>query len=217
LSNRLGLKRWFLFVMCLVLIVARFRWPAVKVDSTTVWLLLIAALVFLLPEVKAIIPYIRKLKVAGVEVELREDLVKLASEVDEARKSVAEIGAASASQEAYSSIDGILRETSKDPRAALLLLASKLEEQVRNRMNSNQQPFGHRFRPLPQMVEEGIKAGLFPEEVLPAFRDFWNIRNRVAHGEAFEVSNASIVSLISLGTELLKLVSTEGTLLDTQG
>ena len=48
---------------------------------------------------------------------------------------------------------------------------------------------------------------LVSAEILPAFQDFWSIRNSVAHGRALEVSDASVLSLVSLGTELLKVVS----------
>ena len=52
------------------------------------------------------------------------------------------------------------------------------------------------------MVDLGVSKGIFPQEFLPAFRDFWAVRNRVAHGAAFDVDDSYILSLISLGTQL---------------
>jgi len=207
LKDRFCLKRGFLFVFCLALIIMRFHWPSVKVDTISIELLIIAALILFLPEAKAILPYVKIIKAAGIEIELKERLQKLDTEVEKVRDSITDTGADSTPQAIYSGIDDILREMSKDPRAALLLLASKLEELVRNRMKSAQLADNQRFQPLPRMVEECVKAGLFPREMLPAFRDFWDIRNRVAHGMAFDVSDSTIVSLISLGAELLKMAS----------
>ncbi|MCK4394689.1 hypothetical protein KAX17_17445, partial [Candidatus Bipolaricaulota bacterium] len=52
-----------------------------------------------------------------------------------------------------------------------------------------------------------VRERVFPEEFLSAFRDFWAVRNQVAHGAAFDVPDSYILSLVSLGTELLKALT----------
>ena len=207
LRDPFGGKRWFIFLVCLLLIVIRLKWPDVKIDSNTIWLLIIATLVFLLPELRSIAPYIRTLKIAGIEIGLREDMDKLASELEKANVSLSDEGAGPAPPEIYAEVEEIIKDLTKDPRAALLLLASRLEEQIRKRLMDTRTDEKRRFLPVSQMVAFGVQEGIFPEEVLPAFREFWTIRNRVAHGDAVDVSNSTILSLVSLGTDLLKVLS----------
>jgi hypothetical protein len=89
------------------------------------------------------------------------------------------------------------------------LLSSKLEQQVRQRMMEAGMPEAQTLLSLPALVERGVERGLFSESVLSAMRDFWKARNDVAHGRAFAVSESTLYSLVSLGTQLLQAVSAE--------
>ena len=204
-------KRWIIVVACLALVTSRLRWPDAKVDTSTVWLLAIAALAFVMPELKALAPYIKRIKIGDTEIELVEQISRLGREVEKAQESVAKSPTAEWPASTTSEINEILLETSKDPRAALLLVAAKLEQQVRARIEEAGLAESKRFMSLSQIVNVGVSAGIFPQELMPAFRDFWTVRNRVAHGEAFEVESSNLFSLISLGTELLKMVSVKKT------
>src|SRR6266849_4092445 len=66
-----------------------------------------------------------------------------------------------------------------------------------------------RAPPTRRAIEIGIEKGLFPPSAISAYHDFMGLRNKIAHDYAFQVDNATILSLISLGTELLKVLSTE--------
>jgi hypothetical protein len=203
-------KRWTMIAVCFILIAIRWIWPTAQVDSTTIWLVAIAALLFVLPDLRAFAPYIKRIKIGDAELELKEQIGKLDSEVQKARD------AASSREEAEpdvkaadtisSEIDRVIEESSRDPRAALLLLSSKIEQRLRNRLEEaglrvNRNHSGVR------LVEFGVHEGIFPQEFLSAFRDFWTVRNKVAHGAAFDVDDSYILSLISLGTELLQALT----------
>lgn len=172
--------------------------------------MVIAALLFVLPELKTVTPYVKRVKFGDVELELKEQIGNLVKEVEKAREAAVEKSSTGipkeSSQKISTEVEQVLQESSKNPRAALLLLSSKLEEQLRNRLVDA----GISLRPysISRSVEIGVQRGLFPQEFLPAFRDFWAVRNRVAHGAAFDVDDTYILSLISLGTQLLKLLST---------
>jgi hypothetical protein len=58
-------------------------------------------------------------------------------------------------------------------------------------------------------MQLGVEHGVFPAQVIKPFQEFWELRNRVAHGQAFEVDDALVLSLVSVGLEVLKLVSLE--------
>lgn len=187
-------------LVCLGFAVLRVFFPEATVDSVSVWLLGIAAAMFVLPELQTVLPYIKRLRVGDTEIELVE---KLQREVAKATESVA-----NRELPANGATDELLREAGRSPEAALLLLSSKLEQQVRQRLMEAGMPEAQTMLPLPKLLERGVERGLFSQSVLSAIRDFWQARNAIAHGRAFDVQNSTLYSLISLGTELLQAVST---------
>jgi hypothetical protein len=197
-------KRWIIITICLILIALRVIFPIVQVDTNSIWLVGIVALLFVLPDLKSLTPYIKRVKFGDVELELKETIANLGREVEKAENAVAEEADSTVSKEVSSEIEKVLQESSKDPRATLLLLSSKIEGQLRLRLE--EAGIAWPYKTI-RSVELGMQKGIFPQEFLPAFRDFWAVRNQVAHGAAFDVDDAYILSLVSLGTQLLKIAS----------
>jgi hypothetical protein len=197
-------KRWIIIAVCLGLVILRMFMPALPIDAYTVWLVAIAALFFILPDLRTLAPYFKRIKIGEyAEFELQE-LRKLESEIERAQSALPERPAAAYAGSVTDEVDQVLQESGKNPRAALLLLSARIEEQIRKRL----QEAGLSIKyPLDRSVQAGIEAGLFPQAFLPAFKDFWTVRNRVAHGVGFDVDDAYILSLISLGTQLLRITS----------
>lgn len=202
-------KRVVTIGVCFVLIVVRWVWPNLRVDSTTLWLVAIAAVLFLLPDLKALVPYIKRIKFGDTELELKEKIGRLDPEVQKARDAASVQGDSELTEEALervsNEIDKILEQSAQAPRAALLLLSSKIEQELRKRLENA--GTGVRNYSAIRSVETGVRERVFPEEFLSAFRDFWAVRNQVAHGAAFDVPDSYILSLVSLGTELLKALT----------
>lgn len=203
-------KRGLLIAACFGLIAVRWFWPSVPVDTTTLWLVVIAAILFLAPDLKDLTPYIKRIRIGDAELELKEKIEELAPEVQRARDAAAAKADPSAPREsaeaAARDIDKVLEESSVDPRAALLLVSSKIEQQLHNRLTEAGVPVGRNPSAI-RSVEIGVREGVFPKEFLNAFRDFWVVRNQVIHSTVFNVSSAYLLSLVSLGTELLKALS----------
>lgn len=199
-------KRWILVAVCLALVVARIIFPNTKIDINSIWLIGIAALLFVLPDLKSVAPYIKKIRVGDTELELKESIENLGKEVERAQDAAQETEA-SVSGSVSAEIEKVLEESSKDPKAALLLLSAKIEHQLRNRLEESGISTDRVFS-ASRYVEIGVREGIFPKDFFPAFRDFWSVRNRVAHGDAFDIDDAYILSLVSLGTELLRIAST---------
>jgi len=213
---RLSWQRTFIAAICVVIVIARMIFPSLNVDWISVVLLAIAMTAFLLPRlnymlphlVKAL-PYIRKAKLAGVELEFSDKIRDLARNLDHAEDQIATEGNVKVGDQYPQGQEEVLVEVRKDPRAALLLLAAKIEQQVMRRLiKSGVHPEG-RFLPVQQAIDLGIHNGVFPKAIQEPFRAFWNLRNEVAHGMAFDVDTSLVLSLISVGLEVLKLVSVE--------
>jgi len=207
-------KRWLIIIVCIALVVGRIIWPNIQVDAITIWLIGIATVLFVLPELRVITPYIKRIKIFDAELELQEKIEKLSAEVQKVQVEVSDAPTLESSSELSSDVQAILQETSKDPRAALLFLSTKIEYAVQDQLRQHQIIKDSRYIPLRRAVEMGVNEGIFPQSILPAFNDFSRIRNEIAHNAAFEVSNSSLLSMISLGTELLKAVSVDYKKLD---
>ncbi len=201
-------KRWVGIITCLFLISIKIFSSNTQIDTNTIWLVAILALLFVLPEITSIFPYIKRVKVGELELELLQQVKK---EVDKADQAVAEKLSTGIPKESFqrasNEVEQVLQESSKNPKAALLLLSSKIEEQLRNRLEEAGIASSRGYS-ISRSLELGVQKDIFPREFLTAFRDFWNVRNRVAHGAAFDVDDDYILSLIDLGTRLLKIAST---------
>ncbi len=188
-----GWKRVGIALLCFAFAVVHAVLPSATVDATSVWLLAIAAAMFLLPELKTVLPYLKRVKFGDTEIELE----KLGREVDRATESVANQTLVPAN------VEDVLKEAGRSPQAGLLLLSSKIEEQVRERLRAADMKEANSMMPLPKLVERGVQHGVYPQSILPALKDFWAARNDVAHGRAFDVSDQTLYSLISIGAQLL--------------
>ncbi|GHO49224.1 hypothetical protein [Ktedonospora formicarum] len=201
-------KKALVIILCLMLIAIHSIWPHLAFDSINIWLGLTAIGLFLLPRLDFLFPYMKRIKkFKAWELELELSGLESNVEKAEVENSEAEIP-----QNISPEVEEVLREAARDPRAALLLLSSKIETTVRMRLEEAQLDLRSgglilRFPPTNKAIETGIEKGLFPPTALSAYRDFQGIRNKIAHNYTFQVDNATILSLISLGSELLKLLS----------
>lgn len=214
-------KRWLMIVVCLGLVIVRLLRPDLKVDVITVWLLVIATLFFLLPEMRLMTPYIKRIRVGDTEIELKEQIKDLGKKVERVEDVVvsqseqvnvsagpADETNRAAQQETISSdVEEIARILSASPRAALLLLSAKLEQQINRRLKNAGVEVGGRNATTTRLVEAGVSAGVFPPEFATAFRDFWSARTRIAHGAAPDIDDKTITSLVSIGLDLLRILA----------
>jgi hypothetical protein len=189
-----GWKRVFVAVLCLAFAVGHAFVPDATVDAISVWLIGIASLMFLLPDLQTFLPYLRRVRVGDTEIEL----ARLGKEVEQATESIATQTIAPAN------VDDVLKEAGRSPQAALLLLSSKMEEEVRERLRAAGVKGADSMMSLPRLVERGVEHQVYQASLLPALQDFWAARNDVAHGRGFDVSDQTLYALISLGVQLFR-------------
>jgi hypothetical protein len=209
-------QRYLIAGVCIGLVVARMINPQLTVDWITLILLGTAASVLWAPHTSdllayliKVLPYIKKAKLAGVEVELTDKIKELFVDVDKAQADLPTQQPLSLPTQFKAEEAEILQQIKNDPRAALLLLAARIEQQVMLRLTKHGLSKPGEFIPMSRAFELCVQNGVFPHSILRPFREFWNLRNRVAHGDAFEVDDAHVLSLVSIGLEVLKLVSLE--------
>jgi hypothetical protein len=202
-------KRWLIIITCLGLVTVRLIWPQIQFDAVTIWLIVIAAFFLIIPEPRVFFPYIKRVKLWEAEIELKEEIKELGREVDKAQESVDKNPELEVAENLTPEVEEVLRQASKDPRAAFLLLSAKIDHFVRKRLEEAGLNQGNRVVSAPRAIKMGVEAGLFPKEVESSFNDFWAVRNKVAHDAAFDVDDKTILALISLGTVILTLLSTE--------
>lgn len=214
---RIAWQRGLIVLVCFSLILSRLIWPDLSIDWITITLVAIATVAILLPsyntlwpQVSQVLPYVKKFKVAGVEVELSEEIKKLSKEVENAKESLTEKQRMFSTSDVYEQSQSEVLEVLKtDPRAALMVLSARIEQMVMIRLAQNGlRAKGHEI-PMSRAMALGVEKGVFPKEVMEPFREFWELRNRIAHGKAFEVESNVVQSLVSIGLEVLKLVSLE--------
>ncbi|MEX2121596.1 MAG: hypothetical protein WD847_18560 [Pirellulales bacterium] len=210
-------QRLLIAAICLGLVIARIIFPTIPVDWITLVLIAIAAFALIGPNTDDIrllarraLPYIKKAKVAGIEVELSEEIRKLAIDVDKVQIELAEEKQLILASGYPAGETEVLQELKVAPRAALLLLGAKIEQQIMLQLAKHRLRKQGEYVPMHRAIEICVENGVFPKEILKPFKEFWNIRNQVAHGMASGVEESLVISLVSLGLEVLKLVSIEG-------
>ena len=203
-------KRLLVITVCVALILAHSIWSQLKFDSINIWLGAIVIVLFLFPNLNFVFPYLRRVK-RFKAWQLEFELNDLEEKVEKAEAETADSGV---SKNVSPEVEEVLKEASKDPRAALLLLSSKIDSTVRERFEQAKLDIRYRaainrFPPTQEAIRIGIENGMFPPSALSAYRDFRVIRNKIAHEYSFKVDTDTILSVISLGTQLLKVLSTE--------
>ena len=203
------MKRILIAIVCLALAVIRIIKPDSIIDGNTVWLLVIAVVVIVGPDLKVLIPYIKRIKIGDTEIELAEKTAKIGQEIDKVKEEVSVDQNWEIPDRTTDEVNEVLNDAKTNPRAAFLLLATKIEEEVRSRLQKAGFSQSRQFTSLPRLVEFGVEKQVFPAQVLSIFKEFWYVRNKVAHGQAADIDNDTILSLIAVGTDILKLVSIE--------
>lgn len=204
-------KRLLILVASITFILDRQIWHKIQFDVVTIWLVIVIALFLFFPNPQIIFPYVKRIKLWEVEIELKEQIRELEKEVVKAQDASTNEIVPGTPGNISSEVKEVLSGSARNPRAALLLLSTKIESDIKERLKDAGVTLSRPYTTASQAVETGVKAGIFTREFSSAFRDFWTVRNRIAHGEAFDVNDNTILSLISLGTDLLKVISTEKT------
>jgi len=195
-----NLFRYLLVVICFALIIIRILMPNTNFDQLSLYLLIIATVLLLFPYINDWISNIRKLKIGNYEVEINNAVNKLDKDTSKLEESIKK-------EKKYPELSNdfkkLLAEASTDPRGALLIVAIEIESTIRKLAEKADIGFGSTTK----LVIELSKRKIIDEKILPIFKDFWNVRNRIVHGPSEKISESIIYELTYLGYRILSLLS----------
>ena len=170
------------------------------------------ALFVLKAELKDLLNRVRKGKVLGQEIELSESLEKLSASAEKTASEVAALPPAppaalpaADSLTADSALEReVLGELGRSPKAALMLLASGMEREVRQLLASMGRLDPRRPLSFPQAIQVLDESGGLLRHVAGSVDQFWSVRNRLVHGRS--ASDEDIIRAIDSGLVILRTI-----------
>jgi hypothetical protein len=175
-------------------------------------ILAFVALCMFKQRIQEILGRLRRGKVLGQEIELEQSLRELHETAQAAESETAQVveapsttaAAEEQKRDAWAVPERVLEEASRNPKVALILLASELEREVRQLLAS--MGFFGRARPgsLPESIRTLEERGALPRHLAESVRNFWAVRNRLVHGH--EASEDDIVRAIDSGLTILRAI-----------
>jgi hypothetical protein len=173
-------------------LVAAVLWPGVA----------LAAILLFRRELSAILGRVRRASIMGQEVELDE----LNRSADAAEQEVAALPASSRDEQntlaEEDAVRRILNEAARAPKAALLLLASEIEKEVRDLIAALGLAGGGRYVPLREAIQMLQEWGGLPAHVPSSVAMFLDVRNRLVHGR--DASDDDVLRAIDSGVTILR-------------
>jgi hypothetical protein len=144
----------------------------------------------------------------SIEAQIYYQIKKVAQEIERAQDTVEEKQTAlETTRDVSADIDDVLHITSSNSRVALLLLSAKIEEYMRIRLQDIGVQSKTNYALSRQALDTAVREGHIPQETASAFRDFLAVKNKVAHAAVFDVDEATILALVSMGIDLLKIIA----------
>ncbi len=139
---------------------------------------------------------------------LKVEISILVNKLEGAYNAVINKGTLEITKETSNDVYEVIRIASSTSQVALLFLSTKIEEQMIVRLQEAGLQSQTNYVLSHDFLDEAVKKGLIPLEIVSAFHDFISMRNKIAHNAGFEVNEDTIISLLSIGIELLKIIST---------
>jgi hypothetical protein len=175
--------------------------------GTLLWPVVVFATILLFRgQLSRAIDRIRKAKVPGFEVELSDELRLAQAATERAAESipaspVAEGEAQEGEESEQGVVERVLSEASDSPKAALMLLAAKVESEVRE-LAASRGLLGDRQRvSVSRLPPQFVRLTGLSGEFTDALTRFWNVRNKIVHGGTAD--SDQILWAIDVGLSLL--------------
>jgi hypothetical protein len=178
--------------------------PTILFDQISLWLLIVAVILILVPNVADLVDRVRKIKKGDLEVEFDKKLDELQQQTKEAEDRVG----------ARSNIDFVgipedvkerIQNSLVEPRGALISLAVEIESRLKELAEQHKITNRGYFAPR-KTIQELTFRNLISPEIEPVFIDFWEIRNNAVHARGFVPEPSKLFELAELGLRVLRFL-----------
>lgn len=171
-----------------------------------------SVLIYFRKEIKNLFGRLKRGKLFGQEIELEDLQVRLQESAKVVVQEVVDIPEPRKQLEAAplsivgapSPEEKVLEESGRSPKAALMLLASELDREVRDVVANLGLFQGRKFITMTQGLETLRQREALPSNLADSLRLFSQVRNRLVHG--YDASEDEIFRAIDSGATLLKAV-----------
>lgn len=199
----------FIVLLCISIIFLKMIVKDISFDNTSLYLLIIVVVVIILPDIKDFLLRIRKFKKGDFELELGETITQFKEKVEEAEETIEENPAPKADYTKFDDdIVNKLASAANNPRGTLLVIAAEIEQRIRHLASEADIVVGDRHIPSTKLLIELEKREVISRNIYPLFKEFWNIRNKVAHGHSDKIIDSRLYEFAELGVRLLSLLPT---------
>lgn len=186
---------WLTLILALLMLIAHtLGFDRLKIDSTSIILLLV---IFLSPLLSAI----RKIRFGDFEAEI--DPKEIQRIKDEVSTSLPEaVQPREPVSEVHNEVSNIMQLVESDAVIALAKLRIELEKVLKKlyRLTHKQEP-KRKAKPIGQLVHELSTKEILPQELLGSLRNVITICNRAVHGE--EIRQEDARSIVEIGTLII--------------
>lgn len=185
-----------------------------KLASATLWPLVAIFLAVLFKgEVSSIVRRIKSGKVFGNEFVLGEELDRLAETVETATKEIpnppSTITADGAEESRFKAIEKdeekVISLASENPELGIILLARKIEEEMRRLLAISGHLGGQHSISYHDMAEYLGKNAAVSENLRKSIELFWGIRNKIVHGHR-DIRQEELIRTIDIGLTVLSAI-----------
>lgn len=198
-----SLVRLLVAAVFIGLVIARMVYPDLRFDQLSFQLLVVAAIVVLLPDIKDVLSRVRKIKKGDWEIELDDAISQLKQKAEEVKKSLPSKKNAKNDLVVETFTDYISKADSA--RSALLLIASDIEKQLR-KLAQKVKIEGATTHSARLLVAELVYQNKVQPELVPLFEDFWSIRSRVMRHTEYELEYEALSDVLGAAIEISRLV-----------
>jgi hypothetical protein len=186
---------WATLLEAIAALASALLWPAVAA----------LALILFRAEIRDLLSRIRRGVIMGQQIELDKlDRSALAAESEVAALPRSEEPNKQGSRDTDTEDveRQVLNEAARSPKAALLLLASEVEREVRELLATFGRLGDKPYPPFREAIRMLQQNGTLPEHVLSSVELFWEVRNRLVHGR--DASDDAVLRAIDSGITILR-------------
>lgn len=185
-----------------------------KLAGATLWPLVVLVLAALFKrEISSFTRRIKKGKLLGNEFELAEELDNFAKTAEKAQQEIYVppenedlAGARNTAQEAEEGdTEKVISVASENPEFGLILLARKIEEEMKRLLAMGGHLRGRRALSYRDMAEYLGKNAAVSENLRKSLEIFWDVRNKIVHGHS-EITREDLIRTIDIGLTVLSAI-----------